>query len=421
LSTTGGPISYTAAVAGAAWLTVAPLSGVILPGEVVTLTVTVDPSTLNPQAAAYVGRVTLTATGVPAANKQQNITVSLTVNAVTPTIASLWPTSAQVGAAATTITLRGTNFYSGTSIQVTGATSTNLAATLISPTAMQAVIPATLLTTAATLNIVATNPAPGGSSTPVTFTVSNAPVVQAIVSVASYAAGSVSPGELVTLFGAGIGPAAAAGMQSTLIPGFVDTTVNSTTVSIDNQPCPIVYVSQNQISVQVPYEVTQGVGKTVSVTSGVIVSSGTVNIVPNIPGIFSADGSGTGTAAAFTVTASSGAMALNSAANPAHIGDFVVLYLTGEGDYATTISPRTGLLITSALTPLPQLSPLPTVMIGGVAATVTYAGPVVGSIIGLLQINATVPVGATTGAAVPVVVTIGTNSTQAGVTLAIHP
>jgi uncharacterized protein (TIGR03437 family) len=67
------------------------------------------------------------------------------------------------------------------------------------------------------------------------------------------------------------------------------------------------------------------------------------------------------------------------------------------------------------------VNPLPTVTIGGAAAVVAYAGPLPGSIIGLLQINATVPVGATTGAAVPVVVTIGGVATQANATIAIHP
>jgi len=71
------------------------------------------------------------------------------------------------------------------------------------------------------------------------------------------------------------------------------------------------------------------------------------------------------------------------------------------------------------------VSPAPVVTIGGQAADPTnvnfYAGPIPGSILGLLQINAVVPVGASTGVAVPVVVTIGGNSTQAGVTLAVHP
>jgi uncharacterized protein (TIGR03437 family) len=65
------------------------------------------------------------------------------------------------------------------------------------------------------------------------------------------------------------------------------------------------------------------------------------------------------------------------------------------------------------------------VTIGGQAVDTTntnyYAGPIPGSMIGLLQINAVVPTGASTGVAVPVVITIGGNSTQAGVTLAVHP
>ena len=41
--------------------------------------------------------------------------------------------------------------------------------------------------------------------------------------------------------------------------------------------------------------------------------------------------------------------------------------------------------------------------------------------LGLLQLNVTIPAGSTTGTAVPVTVTIGGNATQANVTLAIHP
>ena len=74
-------------------------------------------------------------------------------------------------------------------------------------------------------------------------------------------------------------------------------------------------------------------------------------------------------------------------------------------------------------TPLPQLSPLPTVNIGGVNASagVSYAGPVPGSIIGVLQINVVVPLGSATGQAVPVTVTIGGVTAQANVTLNVHP
>jgi uncharacterized protein (TIGR03437 family) len=147
----------------------------------------------------------------------------------------------------------------------------------------------------------------------------------------------------------------------------------------------------------------------------------TVTTALSAPGIFTANASGTGQAAALNFL--NGVYTLNSATSLVKIGDYIILYLTGEGDYAASLSPpsHTGLIIPSTLSPLPQLNPLPTVTIGGATATVSYAGPLVGSVIGLLQINAVVPAGATTGAAVPVVVTVGGNASQANVTIGVHP
>ncbi|HEX5228935.1 MAG TPA: hypothetical protein VFW44_14550 [Bryobacteraceae bacterium] len=152
-----------------------------------------------------------------------------------------------------------------------------------------------------------------------------------------------------------------------------------------------------------------------------------MNIAASIPGIFTADGSGTGQAAAVNTSATTGAITLNGSTNPAKIGDTVSLYLTGEGDYNPSlltgaVTTNTGFLIPAGLSPLPQISPTPTVQIGGVDATpgVSYAGVVPGSVIGVLQINVAIPTGSTTGNAVPVAISIGGNSTQSGVTLNVH-
>jgi uncharacterized protein (TIGR03437 family) len=67
----------------------------------------------------------------------------------------------------------------------------------------------------------------------------------------------------------------------------------------------------------------------------------------------------------------------------------------------------------------PCFTASPTVTIGGLAATVTYAGWVSGSVTGLYQINATVPTKASSGDQ-PVVVTMGGVSSQAGVTVAVN-
>jgi len=419
LSTSGLPVSFTAAVAGTSWLTVTPSTGIVLPGEDLTLSIVVDPTALTPQSKPYTGRVTITASGVPAANKTQNISCSLIVNSSTPTITSMWPSTVQTNTGPATITLRGANYYGATTVKANGTALAASTVTLLSPTAIQAIIPATLLTAPGTVSIVASNPAPGGDSLPATLTVSSAPVVQAILNAASWAGGAVSPGEIVTMFGVGIGPAAPVYMTDANGNGYVDTNIGGLNVTIDAQPAPILYADPNQITVQVPYEVTQGTNKAVVVTNGTgTPANGTVLIGATAPGIFTADGSGAGQIAALVYSSTAGTTALNSSTNPAHAGDIVEFYLTGEGDYLTAPAAHTGYIIPSSSVPA-NMPTLPAVTIGGAAATVNYAGPIPGSMVGLLQINAIVPNGATTGAAVPVTVSIGGTPSQANTTIVV--
>jgi uncharacterized protein (TIGR03437 family) len=371
---------------------------------------------LIPQAAPFPGKLVITATGVPTSNKTQNVTVNLTVNALTPTISSLWPSAALVNTGPLTLTVRGTGFFKGTTAKVTGQ-ATPLKTTYISGTTMLAELPASMIATAGPLPVVVTNPSPGGDSTASTFTVSSTPVIQAIVSAASYASGAVSPGELITLFGHGIGPSIPASM--TVSSGYVSTTLQATSVAIDGKSAPLIYVGRDQITVQVPYEVTLGTAKTIAVNNNSVISSSTVEIAAVAPGIFALDGSGVGQAAALVFSQQTGLYAVNGATAPARAGDIVILYLTGEGDYATSITLRTGYIVPPTLTPLPEVAPTPAVMIGGAPAVVQYAGPMVGGILGLLQINAVVPEEATKGPAIPVTVTISGYPTQSGVTLVV--
>jgi uncharacterized protein (TIGR03437 family) len=417
LTTNGAPISFTA-TAAATWLSVTPNVGIVLPGEQTMLTITVDPTSLAPQATAYTSKVSIAVSGITPAPKAQTVTVSFTVNSSTPYISNIWPATLPFGVGAETITIRGGNFYTATVASIQSV-APPLVTTVLSDSVLLAVVPAAQLTTTTTLNIVVSNPAPGGSSSAAALAVADVPSIAAVTNVASYASASVSPGELVTIFGSNIGPSTPASM--TIANGFVATTLSGVTLTIDTQPAPLLYVSQNQVTAQVPYEVTQGAGKQVSLTNGTnSPATATVTISPQAPGLFTADGSGTGQAAALNYGATTQAYTLNTGANPAHLGDTILLYLTGEGDYNQTISPRTGLIVPATLNPLPQLNPLPTVTIGGAPATVAYAGPLVGSILGLLQINCVVPATAATGTAVPVVVNVNGSDTQAAATLSIH-
>ena len=59
-------------------------------------------------------------------------------------------------------------------------------------------------------------------------------------------------------------------------------------------------------------------------------------------------------------------------------------------------------------------------MIGGREATVTYAGGAPGLVLGVVQVNVVVPGGVPPGNSVPVVMTVGGEASQSGVTLAIQ-
>ena len=60
-----------------------------------------------------------------------------------------------------------------------------------------------------------------------------------------------------------------------------------------------------------------------------------------------------------------------------------------------------------------------TATIGGVNATVIYAGGVPGFVAGVLELDVQIPSGIAANGAIPVVITIGGQTTQANVTLAV--
>jgi uncharacterized protein (TIGR03437 family) len=426
---TAGPLPATfTATPGNVWLSVSTTAGALLPGQSQTVTVTANPATLVPAAAPYSGKITVVTTS-NGTTTTQTVTVPFTVNPLMPTITSVWPGVIPVGSPNTVVTILGANFYNGTTVAASGA-SANLTTTIVGTNVLLSTIPATLLTAAGAINLTVSNPAPGGAAAPVVITVGNVSTISAITNAASYTPGALSPGEIIAIFGDNIGPAAPVGLS--ISNGFVETSLGGVTVSISGQAAPIVYASSSQVSVQVPYEVTQGTqaqgtGQPFVLTYGTATPAQTVvDIVPTAPGLFTLNASGVGEALVLNYNAVTGAYSINSSTNPAAIGSTVVFFLTGEGDYASSAySPETGFIV--PLTPpvttgaYPELGTLPTVSIGGTAVTtVAYAGPIPGSMLGLLQVNAVVPAGANTGNSVPLNVTIGTQQTQANTTIAIN-
>jgi uncharacterized protein (TIGR03437 family) len=233
-----------------------------------------------------------------------------------------------------------------------------------------------------------------------------------IVNAASYAGGGVAPGEMVTIFGSGLGPETLVGLQVDA-RGYASTALAGTQVYFSGVAAPLVYTQAGQVSALVPYEVS-GKGSTqVQVVFGGR-SSNVVSIpvMAVVPGIFTQDSSGHGQGAIVNQDGT-----INSAENPAPAGSIVLIYGTGEGQTAPAgIDGRPD----DYPAPVPAAGP-PTATIGGVNAQVLYAGGAPGLVAGLLQLNVQIPAGVSPGSAVPVTFTIGGKSSQDNVTLVVGP
>lgn len=237
------------------------------------------------------------------------------------------------------------------------------------------------------------------------------PVITAggIVNAASNRGTSVSPGEVVTIYGTDLSPVNS-GVQ--LLPtGTVSPLGAGTVVLFDGMPAPLIYTTPTQVSAVVPYGVT---GSTrVQVLQSLVVSSNvvTIPVVATAPGIFTVNGSGSGQANMLNQDGRP-----NSASSAAAKGSAVIFYATGEG--ATTPAGRDGSLTGTTNPPRPA-APV-SVTIGGVTATVVSATAAPGTVAGVMLVTVTVPAGAASGAAVPVVLTVGAGVSPTGVTMAVQ-
>jgi uncharacterized protein (TIGR03437 family) len=234
-----------------------------------------------------------------------------------------------------------------------------------------------------------------------------------VVNAASFAAGPVAPGELISIFGSNFGPTALLTNtpQNNSIPPFL----GNMRVFFGGFPGVITAATANQINVFVPYELAGSLSLgTVSITvdvDGVRSAPATVPLTTSALGLASADASGKGQGAILNQDGS-----YNSSANPAPGGSVVSLFGTGEG----AISPALpdGALVISTPYSTPVASPL-NVTIGGQKAEVLYAGSAPWLPVGVIQLNVRIPAGVTPGNA-PISVTLGSSTTTAQITVAVQ-
>ena len=238
------------------------------------------------------------------------------------------------------------------------------------------------------------------------------PWISAITSGASYDATGISPGEIVTLWGTGLGTVAGTNLQLDS-NGLLTTSLSGTQVFFNGNPAPLIYAANTQVNAIVPYEVAQAQTASVVVVYQSNTSTAFQIAVSTVkPAIFTNDASGRGQGAILNSDYSR-----NGSLQPAQRGQYVFLYATGEG--VTTPPGMDGRVSNVAGTPVPKAVASCSAIIGGQSATVNYCGEAPDLTAGVVQVNALVPESVTPGSAVPVTITIGGVTSQTGVTLAV--
>jgi uncharacterized protein (TIGR03437 family) len=240
-----------------------------------------------------------------------------------------------------------------------------------------------------------------GKTVPLAITIPVLPtfIASGIGNAASYNSGSVAPGEIVSIFGSGLGPVTGVGAILTGT-GTVSTLNAGTQVLFGSYAAPILYASDTQLNVVVPFEVTPGANVNVTVTSnGQTSPAASVPVTQAVPGIFLI-----GTTQAAVLNDVNQVLTVNGSSNPAPAGGVIVIYATGGGVLS---SPATDGEIPTTLIDLENA----TLTVGGQLATIDFAGLAL-DFAGVLQINATLPSGVT-GSAVPIVLSISDTSSSA--------
>lgn len=213
----------------------------------------------------------------------------------------------------------------------------------------------------------------------------------AIVNAASLSPGSLSPGEIITLFGFNALPPSSFSLQ------------------IDGAPAPVLYAGASQVNAIVPFGINLTSPAQLQLQNANQSLNLSLPVAPASPAIFAinSDGLGIGTILNQDYT-------VNAYNNPAPPGSIVQVFGTGFGALQSPV-PDGQTVASADLT-----ASTVTATVAGVQANVLYAGAAPGEIAGLMQINVQLPAGLAHNLTAPLVLAISGSSTSAGITVAIQ-
>ncbi len=191
-----------------------------------------------------------------------------------------------------------------------------------------------------------------------------------------YGQPGISPGEIVTLKGTGLGP---------IVPSPNNTGVQ---VLFDGVPAPLLYVQDRQINAVAPYSLIGETQTSIEVRNGSQTTAAvTIPVAATSAAVF--ENLNTGSALVFNQDFS-----MNSSANPASRGSAIVLFITGGGQ---TTPPSTDGQVWQTIGGLQAAVSAQLQSIDSVSNTATapvlYAGPAPTEISGVQQLNIQIPAG----------------------------
>jgi uncharacterized protein (TIGR03437 family) len=237
-----------------------------------------------------------------------------------PSLQALTPNTATAGGQGATLTVTGSNFVRGSTVDFSAAP---LATTFVSSSKLTATVPASYLASTGTYPVTVSNPAPGGgTSASVNFTVqaANNPV-PTVTSLSSISASAGSGPLTLTITGSGF--------------------IASSTVNFNGAPVTTTFVSSSQLTATVP--------------ASDLVSAGSFPVTVSNP----APGGGTSASVNFTVGAASNPAPTVTSLLPSSAsagGGPLTLTINGNGFIASSTVTFNGLLHGATFVSASQLS-----------------------------------------------------------------
>jgi len=237
-----------------------------------------------------------------------------------------------------------------------------------------------------------------------------------VVSDGSLLAGPIAPNEWVAIKGAGLAPTT---VTTQVVGGVLPLTAAGVGVTVGGAAAPLDFVSSTQINFLVPIGISPGATQIQITNNGLpsaSVAATMASLAPSFFTIGTVAATGNIYAAATHVNgqiiAPAAFLGAATTTSPAAAGETIVLYGTGFGP--TTPAAVNGAGINTP----PVLSPVPTIVIDGLVANVTFAALVSP---GLYQFNVQVPLGVTHGQDALVVALLADSTTQANAFISIAP